>query len=144
MHLLDRRILFIREHVGLLKLTDTYDVLDPETKQVVGIARENVSGWVKLARMLINKSLMPTRIEIVQAEGQPPVLVLKRGMTLLRARVEVLDGQDTMLGYMQSKVMSLGGGFHVFSPDGQKFAEVKGDWKGWNFCSTATAARWAS
>ena len=132
-HLLDRRLLFVREHAGLLKLTDTYDLLDPDTKEPVGIARENVSGLIKFLRLLINKSLMPTRVEIAVAVDQPPVLVLKRGVTLLRARVDVLDGQGGKIGYLKSKLFSLGGGFHVFSADDQKFAEVRGDWKGWNF-----------
>ena len=132
-HLLDRRLLFVREHVGMLKLTDTYDLLDPDTKQAVGIARENISGLVKFLRLLVNKSLMPTRVDVSTGIGQPAVLVLTRGVTLLRSRVEVLDGQGGRIGYLKSKLFSIGGGFHVFSADGQKFAEVRGDWKGWNF-----------
>lgn len=132
-HLLDRRLLFVREHVGLLKLTDTYDLLDPDTQQPVGIVRENISGWVKGLRLLINKSLMPTRVEIATAVDQPPVLILKRGVTFVRSRVDVLDGREGRIGYLKSKLFSLGGGFHVFSADDQKFAEVRGDWKGWNF-----------
>lgn len=139
--LLDRRLLFVREHAGLMKLTDTYDLLDPDTKAVVGVVRENVSGLVKVLRLLVNKSLMPTCIEVMPAIGQAPVLVLRRGMTLLRARVEVLDAQGGSLGYMKSKVLSLGGGFHVFSPDDRKVAEVKGDWKGWNFKILDAAGR---
>ena len=132
-HLLDRRLLFVREHVGMLKLTDTYDLLDPDTKQAVGIARENISGLVKFLRLLVKKSLMPTRVEVSTGVDQPAVLVLTRGVTLLRSRVEVLDGQGGRIGYLKSKLFSIGGGFHVFSADGQKFAEVRGDWKGWNF-----------
>ena len=30
-------------------------------------------------------------------------------------------------------VFSLGGGFHVLDALGNPIAEVKGDWKGWNF-----------
>ena len=132
-HLLDRRLLFVREHVGMLKLTDTYDLLDPDTKQAVGIARENISGLVKFLRLLVNKSLMPTRVEVSTGVDQPAVLVLTRGVTLLRSRVEVLDGQGGRIGYLKSKLFSIGGGFYVFSAGDQKFAEVRGDWKGWNF-----------
>ena len=92
-----------------------------------------MSGWIKFFRLLVSKSLMPTRVEVSAGSEQPPVLVLKRGVTLLRARVEVLDGRGTKLGFMQSKLFSLGGGFFIFSADNQKFAEVRGDWKGWNF-----------
>jgi uncharacterized protein YxjI len=76
---------------------------------------------------------MPTRVEVAVAPGQPPLLVIKRGVQLFRARVDVLDGSGQLLGFMKSKIFSLGGGFLVYSPDGQQFADVKGDWKGWNF-----------
>ncbi len=131
--LLDRRLLLVREHAGRLKLTDTYDLLDPDTKELVGIARESMSGLIEFFPLVINKSLMPTHVEDSVAVDQPPVLVLKRGMTLFRARVDVFDGQGGKIGYLKSKLFSLGGGFHVFSTDDQKFAEVRGDWKGWNF-----------
>jgi uncharacterized protein YxjI len=100
---------------------------------VIGLARENISGGLKALRLLVNKSILPTRIEISAGEGQPALLVLKRGFTLVRARVDVLDGAGTPLGYLKAKLFSLGGGFHIYSTDDQKFAEVKGDWKGWNF-----------
>lgn len=38
--MLSRKIYFIREHVGLLKLTDTYDILAPETQEQLGVAKE--------------------------------------------------------------------------------------------------------
>lgn len=133
MHLLDRQLLFVREHVGMLKLTDRYDLLDPETKQPVGIAYEKIDGWQKYLRLLVKKRSLPTRVEIAVAEGQPPVLVLKRGFTFLRAQVEVTDGAGVKLGLLRAKWFAIGGGFHVLSADGQPFAEVRGDWKGWNF-----------
>ena len=141
MHLLDRRTIFVREHVGLLKLTGAYDLIDPETKEKIGIAQEKISGWQKFLRLLVKKAMLPTRVEIAAGEGQPPVLVLTRGFTFLRSKVEVLDGAGTKIGYLRSKLFSLGGGFHVFSADEQKFAEVKGDWKGWNFRLLDTTGR---
>jgi uncharacterized protein YxjI len=132
-HLLDYRRVFVRERVALVKLTDTYDLVDPESKAVIGIAWENVSGWIKFFRLLINKSLLPTRVEIAPAEKQPPVLIIKRNVGFLRKKVTVLDGGGVPLGYFKSKIFTIGGGFLVFNPDGQQFADVKGDWKGWNF-----------
>ncbi len=132
-HLLDYRRLFVRERVAVIKLTDTYDLLDPDTQAVVGVARENVSGLVKFFRLLIDKSLMPTTVEIATGENQPPLLFIKRNVGFLRKKVTVFDSHGGQLGYFKSKILSLGGGFLVFSPDGQQFADVKGDWKGWNF-----------
>ena len=30
-------------------------------------------------------------------------------------------------------MLSVGGGFHVFDPQNRQVADVRGDWKGWNF-----------
>ena len=141
MHLLDRQTIFVREHVGLLKLSGAYDLLDPVTQEKVGIAQEKLSTWLKLLRLLMKKGQLPTQVEIATAEGQPPVLVLKRGFTILRSRVEVFDGAGTKIGYLRAKFFSIGGGFHVFSADDQPFAEVKGDWKGWNVRLLDTSGR---
>jgi len=38
--MLNRKSYFIREHIGLLKLSNTYDILAPETEQTLAVARE--------------------------------------------------------------------------------------------------------
>jgi hypothetical protein len=48
-------------------------------------------------------------------EGQPPLLVLKRGFTFLRACVEVFDGSGVKLGTLRAKLFTIGGGFDVLS-----------------------------
>jgi len=131
--LLNQNTFFVKERVAFAKLTDTYDILDPSSQQPIGIAREEPPGWAKWLRLLINKQLMPTRVNIYESEGQPPVVSIHRGVTLLRAKVTVTDGGGSQLGYFKSKVLSLGGGFYVYNMADQQIAEVKGDWKGWNF-----------
>ncbi len=131
--LLNQKTFFVKERVAFAKLTDTYDILDPSTQQPIGIAREEPPGWAKWLRLLISKQLMPTRVNIYESEGQPPVVSIHRGVTLLRAKVTVTDGGGSQLGYFKSKILSLGGGFYVYNMADQQIAEVKGDWKGWNF-----------
>lgn len=129
---LDRKSYLVKERVGLLKLADTYDILDPHSGQVIGIAREQPPMWVILLRLALGKHSLPTTVNLYEAEGQPAVLTISRGFTFLRSKVRVsARGQD--LGYFRSKLLSLGGGFYVFDPRDQQVAEIKGDWKGWNF-----------
>ncbi|MDX1996995.1 MAG: phospholipid scramblase-related protein [Thermoanaerobaculia bacterium] len=45
------------------------------------------------------------------------------------------------LGSFRSKAISLGGAFFVLDASGQTVAEIKGDWKGWNFRFLDTAGR---
>jgi uncharacterized protein YxjI len=130
--LLERQTFFVREHVGFAKLTDTFDILDPATQQKVGIAKEEPPGWAKYLRLLINKRLMPTTVNIYEQEGASPVVSIHRPFTFLRAKVEVREGGKPM-GYFKSKLFSLGGGFYIFDNSNQQVAEVKGNWKGWDF-----------
>ena len=134
--LLNRKQYFIREHVGLLKLADVYDILDPESQAKIGEAREEISMLVKVLRLFINKSLMPTVVRVYEGADEAAhklVFSIRRGVALFRPRVDVMDASGTLLGYFVSKAFSLGGAFRVFTPDNQEVAMVKGDWKGWNF-----------
>jgi len=135
--MLNRSTYFIREHVGFLKLADTYDILDPETQVQIGIAKEEISGAMKALRLLVNKKMLPTRINVYAATSGEDIgdlqFSIKRGFTFLRAKVDVLDAGGRDLGYFKAKLFSLGGGFRVFTVDNQEVALVKGDWKGWNF-----------
>lgn len=129
----DRRQFMVKERVGFLKLTDTYDIFDLDSAAQLGIAQESVGPLIKVLRLLINKRLLPTSIEVRRADGGPALLTIKRGVGFLRTPVQVLDETGRQIGSFKSKVFSLGGGFDVFDATGGKIAEIKGDWKGWNF-----------
>lgn len=131
--LLGRTTFFVKERVAVLKLTDTYDILDPATQQNIGVAKEEPPGWAKWLRLLVNKQLLPTAVNIYETEGQPPVVSIHRGFTFLRSKIRIVTGDGTSLGYFKSKLFSIGGGFNVFDNAGQQVAEVKGNWKGWDF-----------
>jgi uncharacterized protein YxjI len=130
--MLQLRTYLVKERVGVLKLTDFYDIFDPESGRKVGEAREEVPGWAKALRLLVSKRLMPTTVSVYDAEGGL-VFQIRRGVALLRTTVTVRGADGTPLGSFQSKLLSLGGAFSVLDPEGGLVAQVKGDWKGWNF-----------
>lgn len=138
--LLDRMTYVIKEHVGMLKFSDTYDILDPETGERIGIAKEKPGALVHVLRFVLNKQMLPTTVHIGESEDQP-LLTIRRGFAIIRPKISIRDAQGVELGYFKSKIFSLGGGFHVYSPAGEKIAEVKGDWKGWNFRFLDTQGR---
>lgn len=131
--LLEKTRFFIKERARVLKLTDTYDILDPDTKQPIGIAKDEPPGWAKYLRLLVKKALLPTRVNVYENEAHPPLVSLQKGPGVFRTTVTVTDRAQSTLGRFRSKFFSLGGGFFVFDDRDQKIAEVKGDWKGWNF-----------
>jgi uncharacterized protein YxjI len=123
----------VKERLGVLKLVDAFDIYDPATGAQVGIANENISTGLKLLRLVVNKRLLPTLVEVREKEGGRVVLAMRRGFTLLQSHVTVTDGVGKEIGRLKSKVFSIGGGFHVLDGMEQPVAEIKGDWKGWNF-----------
>ena len=139
--MLQLRKYLVKERVAFMKLSDTYDIFDPETGQQVGIAKEVVPGYIKALRFLVKKQLLPTSVEIRAAEDAPAQVTLRRGVTLFRSKVHVFGAGGVLLGHFHSKLLSLGGGFHVYDNAGTKVAEVKGDWKGWNFKLLAADGR---
>lgn len=134
--MLNQSVYFIREHVGFLKLSDAYDILDPATEQQIGLAREEISGLMKALRLLVNKQLLPTCIRVYASSGEEVgdlQFAIKRGVSFLRPKVQVLDANGDSLGYFKAKAFSIGATFRVFTHDDEEVALVKGDWKGWNF-----------
>ena len=50
--LLDRNTFFVKEKVQFMKLSNTYDIFDPETNKKIGVAREEQSGFKKFLKLL--------------------------------------------------------------------------------------------
>ena len=132
----DLRTYFVKERVGMLKFHDVYDILSPETGEKIGLAKEEVGGFTQLLRLMVNKRFLPTKVVIYEGEEASPdaaLLTIKRGSTFLRPTIQVLDHDGELIGTLKSKLMSIGGAFKVYSANGEEIAQVKGDWKGWNF-----------
>lgn len=131
--MLHLRTFLIKEQVALLKLADTYDIYDPDSGHRVGVAREELSGWIKALKLVVNKKLLPTQVSVYEGDDERPLFTIRRGVGFLRTRVTIHGEDDALIGTFQSKVFSIGGGFLVHDGDDRQVAEVKGDWKGWNF-----------
>jgi uncharacterized protein YxjI len=130
--MLDRKTFLVKERVAFLKLVDTYDIFDAASSEQIGIAHENVGAFLKLLRLIINKRLLPTVVEVREREeGRVLLTIARRG--LLRSEVTVTDHLEREIGRFKSKLFSMGGGFRAYDVHGREVADIKGDWKGWNF-----------
>jgi uncharacterized protein YxjI len=126
----DRKAFLVKERVGFLKLSDTYDIFDPSTGAQIGIAREQIGPLLHVLRLLINKRLLPTVVEIRESEAGPVVLTIRRSAM---SQVTVQGRTGGELGRFKGKLFALRAGFRVFDKSERQVAEIKGDWKGWNF-----------
>jgi uncharacterized protein YxjI len=130
--MLDRKTYVVKERPGVLKLTDTYDILDPDNGQPIGIAKEEPPGIIKYLRLLGNNKFLPTTVNVYEREGEPPILWIHRGVALFRPKVHV-HTRAGVIGYFKAKMISLGPSFRIFDMHDREIGTVKGDWKGWNF-----------
>ncbi len=135
--MLNRKTYFIREHVGFMKLSDTYDILDPETRAQLGVAQERPGLLITLMRFLINKRFLPTTVCVYEgnsSEDESRLLFsIRRGVALFKSKVDICDKHGKSVGYLVSKLFSMGGAFRVHDVSGKEFAQVQGNWKGWSF-----------
>lgn len=131
--MLTRHQFFVKEHVGLLKTRDAFDIHDVETQEKIGEVQETTPGWAIWLRLVLSKQVLPKTIVIRDLKLEAPVVTLEKGMTFFRSKVYIIDQSGTRRGYLKSKVFSLGGGFDIYDMSDKKVAELKGDWKGWNF-----------
>lgn len=118
--ILNRKTYFIRERVGFMKFTNTYDILDPETKEQLGIAKEKPGVLFHVLRLIIDKRLLPTEVFVYEGdnpEDESQVLFsIRRGVTLLISKVRICDASRNEVGWLESKMFSLGEHFASSMP----------------------------
>ena len=123
----------VKEHVGLIKAANNYDIYDPETGEMVMVCREDNLGPVtKLLRFTDWKRNTPFDIEIRTSDGEPLIRVT-RGVAIFLSDVSVYDENDTLIGGFQQKFFSIGGAFDILDAQGNSLCSLRGKWTGWDF-----------
>jgi len=133
MSLFEGNTFLVREHIGVFKLHEAFDILTPEGQQI-GFVVERASGFKKFMKLLVNKQLMTCNLEILSdGESGNVLLRIHRGPAIFRTKVSVFDAEGRLLGYFKKRILSFGGAFDVYDANDKAIALLQGDWKGWNF-----------
>ena len=123
----------VKEHVGMFKAANNFDIFDPHTGQKIMECREpNLGVFAKMFRFSDYKRYTPFELVITTTDGQP-VITVKRGVSIFLSKVEVLDEHGRCIGYFKQKLFSLGGAFTVLDAQENPVCTLKGKWTGWNF-----------
>ncbi len=131
--LLNRNVFFVKEHVGIFKAANNFDILDPETEELLMTCREEkLSFFTKLFRFSDYKRMTPFHVEVKDAAGNP-VLTVKRGFSLILSKVDVLDENNQLVGRFKQKFFSIGGKFDVLDTSDNILCTLKGKWTSWDF-----------
>lgn len=131
--ILNRNLFFVKEHVGMFKAANNFDIYDPENQQMIMTCREdNLGFFTKMFRFTDYKRMTPFEVEIKTSDGQK-VLTVKRGLSLWLSTVEVFNEKDELVGKFKQQFFSIGGKFKVLDPNDRVLCSLKGKWTSWDF-----------
>ena len=131
--ILDRNIFFVREHVGMFKAANNFDILDPETgRELIHCREDNLGILTKVLRFTDYKRYTPFEVELRTPDGQR-LLTVRRGISIFVSKVLVFDERNQLIGGFKEKLLSIGGAFRVLDAEGNEICYLKGKWTGWDF-----------
>jgi len=131
--ILRRNLYFIKEHVGVFKAANNFDIYDPQTNELILNCREDKLGFfTKMFRFTDYKRMTPFCLEVKTPSGEK-VLTVRRGISIFLSTVEVLDENDQVVGRFKQKFFSIGGKFNVLDTSDQVISQLKGKWTSWEF-----------
>nr|WP_086938701.1 phospholipid scramblase-related protein [Thaumasiovibrio occultus] len=123
----------VKEHVGMFKAANNFDIYDPQTGEVVMECREPSLGFfTKLLRFTDYKRMTPFDIQIRTPEGQP-IVRIQRGISIFLSKVTVSDEHNNEIGGFAQKFFSIGGKFDVLNAQQEMLCQLQGKWTGWDF-----------
>jgi uncharacterized protein YxjI len=130
---LKQNVFLVKEHVGLFKAANNFDIYDPNTNQILMECREDHLGVLtKFFRFTDYKRMTPFDIQVRTPDGHQ-VVRITRGVSFFLSKVAVHDDRDQVIGGFKQKFFSVGGAFNVLDIHDQPVCELKGKWTGWDF-----------
>lgn len=131
--LLNKNLFLVKEHLGIFKAANNYDIFDPETNQHILNCREhNLGFFTKVFRFTKYKKLTPFNLEISNITGEK-IVTMKRGTTFFRSDVQVFNEKEQLIGLFKQKFWSVGGKFEVTDEHEKPVCTLQGKWTGWDF-----------
>ncbi len=131
---LNKNLFLVKEHSGLLKTANDYDILDPETGEIVMECREeNIKPSIKILRFFdLLKNTTPFDIQI-RVPGHGQIARVTRGVPIVASNVRVLDENNVIIGGFRQKKFSISGAFDVIDANGEVVCTLKGGLTGANY-----------
>jgi uncharacterized protein YxjI len=122
----------VKEHTGIFKAANNYDIFDAKTGEKIMECREELGWLTKILRFTDYKTMTPFEIEIRTNAGEK-ILTVKRGVAFFVSTVEVFDGNDNLVGKFKQKFFSFGGKFEIQDAEGNFLCTLQGKWTSWEF-----------
>jgi len=130
---LNSNLFLVKEHVGIFKAANNFDIYDPSTGEVIMECREPTLGFfTKLLRFTDYKRMTPFDVHIRTPAGEP-IVRIQRGISLFMSKVIVNDHNNNIIGGFAQKFLSFGGKFDVLDKNEETICRLEGKWTGWDF-----------
>ena len=131
--ILNKNLYLVKEHVGMFKAANNYDIYDPDNGEIIMECREeNLGVLTKYLRFTDYKRMTPFDVQVRTPQGEQVVRV-RRGISIFLSKVDVLDEFNSVIGGFKQKLFSIGGAFTVLDPYDKPVCQLKGKWTGWDF-----------
>lgn len=126
-------IFFVKEHSGIFKAANHFDLIHPESNTIAITCREpKLSLLTRILRFSDIKRMTPFHLELRTPDGVK-LMSIKRGVSILLSEVEVLDEHDKLIGKFRQKFFSIGASFTVMDAQERQLCTLQGNWIGWDF-----------
>ena len=130
---LNRNNFFVKEHVGMFKAANNYDILCPESNEEIMYCREeNLGFFTKMLRFTKYKTMTPFNVGIKTPEGKQIVRISKPTSFFL-SKITVHGEGDEVIGTFKQKFSLFKSKFDILNPQGAIAFNLKGKWTGWDF-----------
>ena len=127
----DSNSYFIDEKVNFFKFENAYKVFDDKGAEI-GSVRQHLSFGQKMLRLLLNKAMLPFRLEIRDMSDTLQASI-SRGWTFFMSKIVIDDANGKNIGSIQQKFKFFKPTFKIFDGSQQLVAIISGDWKAWEF-----------
>ena len=130
---LKQNLFFIKEHIGMFKAANNFDIFDPNKNELImNCGEDNLGFFTKLLRFTDYKRMTTFEVEIKTPAGEK-ILTVKRGISIILSTVQVLDENNNLIGKFKQKFFSIGGRFDILDNNENVVCTLQGKWTSWSF-----------
>ena len=130
---LNKNLFLIKQHIGLFKAANNFDIYDPLTSQIFLNCREEKLGFfTKFFRFTRYKSFTPFHVEIKTTSNEP-VVSLQRGASFGFSPIMIFNEKNIPIGKLERKFKFGGAKIEIIDASNNSIATLSGNFIGWDF-----------
>lgn len=132
--LLNKNLFLVKEHIGMFKAANNFDIFDPATSEhIFNCREENLGGFTKFFRFTKYKVMTPLDVQIKTVSNEP-ILGIKRGFSFFGFKpLNVLDENGAIIGTLNRQFRIGGAKVEINDKNGKLVYTLKGNLIGWDF-----------